>query len=126
MANGEGYLRQRANGTWTMTIFLGKDEKGKPRQLVRTSHGSKRDAQAEMARLVRERDQGIDLRPQTTTFKEVMDRWLKVRSPDLAPSTASTYETLLRVHVEPVIGRIKLQDLKPLHIENVKSGVLSK
>jgi len=37
MANGEGYLRQRSNGSWTMTIFLGKDEKGKAKQLVKES-----------------------------------------------------------------------------------------
>ena len=49
-----------------------------------------------------------------------------MRAPDLAPSTAATYETLLRVHVEPVIGHIRLKDIKPLHIEAVKAAVIKR
>ena len=126
MANGEGYLRQRANGSWTITIYLGKDDRGKPRQMVRTIRGTEREAQAELARLIAERDQGVDLKPQTVTFSELMKRWLDMKTPDLAPVVAETYETLLRVHVEPVLGKLKLRDIKPLHIEAVKSAVLKK
>ena len=124
MANGEGYLRKRSEDSWTMTIFLGKRPNGKPRQLVRTVHGTEKEAQAEMARLIAERDGGVDLKPQRLTVKELITRWQEGRAPDLAPSTAATYETLLRVHVEPVIGHVRLRDLKPLHIEAVKTAVL--
>ncbi len=47
MANGEGYLRKRGGDSWTMTIFLGKDERGKAQQLVRTVHGTEKEAQTE-------------------------------------------------------------------------------
>ena len=126
MANGEGYLRRRGPGTWTMTVFLGKDENGKTRQLVKTVKGTEKEARAEMARLISERDQGVDLKPETVTFRELIKRWLDMKTPNLSPSAAATYETLLRVHVEPVIGRLKLRDLKPLHIEAVKAAVLKK
>src|SRR3990172_7249769 len=99
MANGEGYLRQRANGSWTMTIFLGKDEQGKPKQMVKTVKGTEKEAQAEMARAIAERNQGVDLRQEILTFRELAKRWLESKRGDLADSTASTYQTLLKVHL---------------------------
>jgi integrase len=124
MANGTGYLRQRSKGSWTITMFLGKDEKGKPRQLVKTVRGTETEAKAEMARLTVERDQGVDLKPETVTFAALAERWLATKVPDLSDSTAATYETLLRVHIVPVLGGLKLRDLKPLHMEAVKTAVL--
>ncbi len=124
MANGEGYLRRRGENSWTMTIFLGKGPNGKPKQLVRTVHGTEKEAQAEMARLIAERNGGVDLKPQTVTFSELTKRWLETKTPDLSASAASTYETLLRVHVQPVLGRLKLRDIKPLHVEAVKTAVV--
>ncbi len=123
MANGQGYLRQRTNGSWTITIFLGKDTNGKPRQAVKTVRGTKQDAQAEVARMIADRDRGVDLKPERLTVAELARRWLDSRRPDLAPSTAVSYEALVRLHVLPVIGRVRLRDLKPLHIEGVKDGV---
>ena len=126
MANGEGYLRKRGKNSWTMTVFLGKDENGKPRQLVHTFHGVERDARKEMARLIAERDQGVDLRPQEATFSELVQRWKDSHFPNLSDSTSSTYETLLNVHVLPVLAKLKLQDLRPLHVEAVKTAVTKK
>ena len=125
MANGEGYLRKRGNG-YAMTIFLGKDEKGKPHQLVRTFHGSEKDARKEMARLIAERDGGVDLRPQEATFADLAQRWRESHYPNLSASTASAYETLLNSHILPVLGKLRLQDLKALHVEAVKSAVSKK
>ena len=122
MSNGEGYLRRRGNG-WTMTIFLGLDEQGKPKQLVKTVRGTEKEARAEMARLIAERDQGVNLKPGQVTFADLVKRWLDTKS-DLATSTATTYETLLRVHVVPVLGKLKLRDIRPLHVEAVKAAVL--
>jgi integrase len=122
MANGEGYLRKRGNG-YVMTIFLGKDENGKPRQLVRTFHGSEREARKEMARLITERDRGVDLKPREATFAELVERWRESHYPGLSESTSTTYETLLTTHILPVLGRLRLQDLKPLHVEAVKTAV---
>jgi hypothetical protein len=81
VANGEGYLRKRG-GSWTMTVFLGKDETGKPRQLVKTMKGTEKEAQAEMARLIAERNQGVDLKPETVTFNELTRRWLEMKTPE--------------------------------------------
>jgi integrase len=125
MANGQGYMRQRANGSWTITVFLGKDANGKSRQAVKTVRGTKKEAQAEMASMIGDRNRGIDLKPERLTVAELAARWFESRRPDLAPSTAMSYEGLLRIHVLPVIGKVRLRDLKPLHIEAVKAGIVA-
>src|SRR5581483_9956320 len=82
MANGEGYIRKRGN-SYLLTIYLGRDERGKPRQVSKTVRGSEKEAQAELARLVAERNQGVELKPETVTFGELVDRWLETKA-DLA------------------------------------------
>lgn len=124
MANGEGYIRSRSQGSWTITIYIGKDENGKPKQSVTTFRGSEKDAKAEMARLIAERDQGVDLKPQQATFAELTQRWRESHYPGLAQSTVDTYETLLATHVLPIIGKTRLRDIRPLHVEAVKAGVI--
>jgi len=123
MAHGKGYLRQRSPGSWTLTVFLGKDASGKPRQAVKTVRGTKQEAQRELARMIADHDRGVDLRPERLTVAELAARWLDGRKPDLAASTAVGYEVLLRKHVLPVIGGVRLRDLKPLQIEAVKARV---
>ncbi len=123
MANGQGHIRQRSNGSWTLTIYLGKDARGKPKQMTRTVRGTKKEAQRELARLVVERDRGVDINPERLTVAELSQRWLKATMPALAASTAVSYDGLLRNHILPVIGTTRLYALKPLHIEAVKAGV---
>ncbi len=123
MAHAQGYLRQRSPGSWTATVFLGKDAKGKPRQAVKTIRGTKQEAQRELARLTADRDRGIDINPEQITMAALSDRWLESKRDNVARSTATGYEALLRVHVLPIIGGRRLRDLKPLHIEEIKSTV---
>jgi predicted kinase len=40
--------------------------------------------------------------------------------------TAATHATLIRIHILPVIGTLKLRDLKRLHIEAVKEKVVAR
>ena len=123
MAHGQGYLRQRSAGSWTITVFLGKDAKGKPRQVTKTVRGTKQDAQRELACMVADRDRGVDLRPERLTVGELAERWLASKRANLAASTAVSYAGLLRLHALPYIGGVRLRDLKPLHVEAVKSKV---
>lgn len=81
MANGEGYIRSRSKGSHTITIYLGKDEAGKPLQHTTTFRGLEKDAKAEMARLIAERDLGVDLTPSKITFAELVKRWEEAHRP---------------------------------------------
>jgi integrase len=124
MANGEGYIRSRSKGSHTITIYLGKDERGRPSQLTRTVRGTRKQAEAELARLVTERDQGVDLKPKQATFAELAQRWRDSHYPDLSCSAVETYESHLRIHILPVLGKLRIQDIRPLDVEAVKHNVV--
>jgi len=126
VARSEGYVRQRSPGSWTITLSLGRDAAGKPQQLVKTIRGTKKDADAERARLILERDQGVDLRPETVTVGQLMDRWMESRRPYLNGATPETYDALIKTHIVPCLGKLKLRDVRPLHIEDLKTAVLAK
>ncbi|MBI3680714.1 MAG: hypothetical protein HY235_09985 [Acidobacteria bacterium] len=54
-----GQIINRGKNTWLVRVFLGRDEQGKRQYLDKTVHGIKRDAEAEAAKAVTQRDHGI-------------------------------------------------------------------
>ncbi len=55
-----GHIRRRAKSSWTVVLSLGNDPMtGKRRQKWITVRGTKRDAEAELARLLTEYERGI-------------------------------------------------------------------
>ena len=53
-----GHVIERRPGVWRLTVSDGFDEAGQRRRVTRTVTGSKRDAQRELTKLLRERDEG--------------------------------------------------------------------
>ncbi len=126
MAKSEGYVRERSPGKFLVTISLGRHADGKPNQLSRTVHGTAKDADAERARMILERDQGVDLKPETVLVSQLFDRWMATHGPDLTGDTPATYASLIKNHIIPCLGTLKLREVRPLHIEALKLAVLKK
>ena len=79
--------------------------------------GLRRDAEAELARLIAAADRGIDVEPSKLTVKEYMGRWLTdYAKPNLAPSSYERYAECVRLHIVPALGQLRLGDLRPAHI----------
>lgn len=53
-----GHITERSPGRWRVVVSNGFGDDGKRRQITRTVHGSKRDAQRELTKLLRDRDEG--------------------------------------------------------------------
>lgn len=62
----------------------------------------------------RERGEYIDPEAGKVRFEEVAERWLASRVVD--PASAIRYETMLRLHVDPVFGRRRVRTIKPSEI----------
>jgi len=57
-----------------------------------------------------------------TTFEEFLDRWfVDFAQPRLKPSTLATHESIIRNHIKPTIGNIRLSKLTPAHIQSLSS-----
>lgn len=62
---------------------------------------------------------GTYVEPSAMTVREWSEGWLKRHKDRVRPSTWHGYETKLRVHVWPYIGDVKLQQLRPVHLDDL-------
>ncbi len=60
------------------------------------------------------------MEPNTVTVGDWLDTWLKdYAKPHIRQSTWVSYEMLIRVHIKPSIGNIKLRQLQPAHLQEL-------
>ena len=120
---GSGSIEERARGRWRVTVELPRDASAGRRRRRRFSvEGTKRDAQRALREALGERDHGgVD--PSQITVGEWLALWLERRTVDqaISPRVAENYHTMVRLHLAPAIGRLRLQDLRSDHILNLKN-----
>ena len=97
------------------------------RYTVHTAKGPKRrhvygstrkEAADKLAKAMADRNGGIELDPSNVTVDEYLQRWLNdsVKG-SVRPITFESYERLIRVHIVPAVGRIKLKALSPANLQ---------
>ena len=109
---------------WQLRIFIGRDPEGKVVHKHQVFHGSKRSAERELARLVANQD-AQPLPPTSpvirwgpcTTINDAIEAWKINGWDDLSPSTTRRYESIIKVHIEPTVGKQRILDLSPYEIE---------
>lgn len=113
----EGNIYLRADGRWEGRIHLGYESSGRVRKSV---YGrTRREVQEKLTQLLRARDLGLPLvRNGRQTVAGYLTVWLEeaVR-PAVRPKTYTTYETLVRVHLIPGLGRVPLVSLSPQQVQ---------
>jgi integrase len=113
---GQGHLRQRGEGRWELKFDLGPVA-GRRRTLYVSFRGTKREAQAELARRLAAASAGEHVDPLKVSLAEFLDRWERDwAAVNVSPKTLERYGELLRKHVRQHIGRVALQKLRPVHL----------
>lgn len=112
-ANGEGNIRQRADGRWEVRVTIGIDfVTGEPNRISRYA-----STQEEAVKLLHELSYIRDTSPknfETITLGEWLDLCLEVYMKNsLKQSTYLSYEGYIRVHLKPALGNLQLRDLTP-------------
>lgn len=64
-------------------------------------------------------DRGLMADPGKMTLREYLDQWIGMNRDHHSPTTRESYEDLIRLHIGPSLGHIKLAKLKPMHIQNL-------
>lgn len=83
----KGYFRKRGN-KWSFTIDIGRNPKtGKRIQKTRTGFKTKKEAQAEAAKLHYELTQGTYINEKNILFKDFADEWLRLYERKVKVST---------------------------------------
>ena len=83
---------KRADGRFSVQVYLGKDETGRRRYKTVYGHTQKEaDAAADVYRAKIRK--GIDTARESDTFAQWRDRWFAVKLLDIGASQASTYRS---------------------------------
>jgi len=110
-------MRERRPGVWELVVQLPREHgQGRARQLSRTAHGTKRQAQRALAGLVGEVSAGKHAST-TTTLGELLARWLDHVDGQLSPTTIREYRRLVRTMLEPDLGKLPLRRLTAQRVD---------
>lgn len=115
--HGEGSIKQRADGLWEARISL-------PDGKRRSFYGkTRKEAQDKLRAALRDLDAGLDLSAGRQTLAQYMTRWLAdVAQPKVRASTYKSYESYVRLHIIPELGRYQLSQLTPQHVQTFLNG----
>jgi|SRR5215217_4731466 len=94
-----GHIRQRAAGSWTIEKAL--------------------------TELLRDIDRGTVARAGADTFEAYLSRWLDHIRSRVRQETWERYAGLVRVQIVARIGRVKLEKLRPHHVQRVLDEMLA-
>ena len=114
----QGSLADRGDDTWRLRVFAGRDPvTSKQRFVTETFHGTKRQAQRRLARLVTDVDEG-NRQGTNATFGTLLDKWLEhLEQRDRAASTLREYHRLIEKELRPQLGHLPLRKVSALQLD---------
>lgn len=102
-----GSITRRGNKSWRLKFEARERDPSTGKRCTRyvTIHGTKRQAQGELIRLLAEVENGTSVDPSRITVAEYLRGWLD-RDTDLSPKTLERYRQLAERQVIPHLGSI--------------------
>ena len=112
-----GSIEKRGKNSYRLTVSEGFDLNGKPMIHRKTVHGTKKDAEVELAKFVTEVQNGLVIDGKSLKFSEFTEIWKRdYGSKELAPSTYKRYYRMLETRLLPYWGHFYINKIKPTDI----------
>ena len=112
-----GSIEKRGKNSYRLTVSEGFDLDGKPMIHRKTVHGTKKDAEVELAKFVTEVQNGLVIDGKSLKFSEFTEIWKRdYGSKELAPSTYKRYCRMLETRLLPYFGHFYINKIKPTDI----------
>jgi integrase len=120
-----GNITRRGAHSWRLKYEGGERDPLTGRRQTRyaTVRGTKREAQAELVRLLAAVDAGTAVAPDKTTLAQYMRGWLD-SSNGLSPKTLERYRQLAEQQIIPHLGAVLLQKLRPVQVHDWHATLL--
>jgi integrase len=114
--HNEGSIYQRKDGRWV----AGQTLEGRKRVYY---YGKTRaEVQAKLLAGLKATHDGISIAQDgRKSVEQYVLTWLKSIKPQVKPKTYTTYEGLVRLHIVPALGKVKLVKLTPEHLQRFYS-----
>lgn len=118
-SKGDGSLFQRANGMWIGVVELPTQD-GRRRQ-KRVSSMDRNKCIDKLKKLRRDVEDGYLPVTASTTVEKWLDRWMnEIHHTQIRPTTRISYETTIRLYINPSIGSKRLDKLTPEHVRQMQ------
>ena len=115
--NQEGSLTLRKDGLWAARV----SHEGKR---IAAYGKTKEEARLKLRALQRKQDEHLPLTTSQMPLKDYLPHWLENIRHQVRTKTLVDYEVVVRLHITPHLGHIKLGKLEPEHIEKAWSDML--
>jgi integrase len=110
--NNEGSLSQREDGTWRGQISVNGNR-------ISYSAKTRKEVTEWLKHMRNQIDAGLNYEGASTALDEFFRNWLISIKTTIRPGTHYQYEMTCRVHIRPILGKVKLKDLSALMIQNL-------
>ncbi len=117
-ASGEGSLRLRPGGLWEYRICV----EGRKTPLSFYSHDKDGRAAKKKYREWLAKGEGALAVEKVWTVKDWAQRWLKIKKSKVCYGTYANYERYTQDFILPAIGALKLDSVRPYHIDELFAG----
>lgn len=114
----KGHVRKRGK-KWCFVLDIGRDEKGERKQKWFSGYEKERDAERAMIEKIKEINDGAFVEESDETIAEFMKNWLTNKKNQVRPGTWKSYSWLINTHLIPHLGKVKVFQLKPRHLNDL-------
>lgn len=119
-----GSIFQDKAGYWRGTVNLPRIPGGSRKQktfygdLSQTVSQQKRELQIQITNLEYEINNNLYLNESNATMEQYLKEWLKIYAAEnLEGTTGELYEMYVEVHINPLLGKLKIKEIKPMQIQ---------
>ena len=112
-----GSIEKRGKNSYRLSCLAGYNLQGKPIKKTKTVHGTKTEAEIELAKFVADVQNGMVIEGKSLKFSEFTEIWKRdYGSKELAPSTYKRYCRMLETRLLPYFGHFYVNKIKPTDI----------
>ncbi|BAR82929.1 DNA integration/recombination/invertion protein [Bacillus thuringiensis serovar tolworthi] len=113
----KGHIRKRGT-KWCIVVDIGTDpETGKRRQKWFSGYKTKKEAEKDVAKKITELHEGTFIQPSKVTVNTFLAEWIEAKKINVKKSTYDEYRGIIKNHLIPHLGEIKLEKLNGMHIQ---------
>jgi integrase len=120
--NGAGHIRQKTDGRWEALYYVN----GERRYITGRKGETAADVQRRLNEALHNLDRGIEApKDNRQTVGDYLDSWLVIKKPSVEYSYWKRSETVIRLYVQPALGKTPLTKLTAQQIEHLYAQVIA-
>ncbi|HEY5563161.1 MAG TPA: site-specific integrase [Clostridiaceae bacterium] len=117
-------VKKRKN-TWTYVLDIGIDPlTGNRKRKSKGGFKTKGECRTAASKIITELNNGSFFEVVDITLENFLEKYFDTVKQNLAPKTFVNYKCIANYHLIPKIGKMKLKQIKPLHIQDVYNAIL--